>query len=147
MSFIDPSAHVGPRMLDDLDEALSLRAADAGWPAYRMGQIRKWVFQKRAADWEAMTDLPQAMRSQLAESEPLWTTSICRHVQDDDGTEKLLLELEDGGRIECVLLRGGQRRTLCISTQVGCAMGCVFCASGLDGVKRNLRTGEIVEQM
>ena len=61
-----------------------------------------------------------------------------------DGTEKLLLELADGQRIECVLLRDGPRRTVCISSQVGCAMGCVFCASGIDGVVRNLTTGEIV---
>ena len=65
----------------------------------------------------------------------------------DDGTEKLLLDPHDGGRIECVFLRDGQRRSICISTQVGCAMGCVFCASGLLGVDRNLKSGEIVEQM
>jgi 23S rRNA (adenine2503-C2)-methyltransferase len=70
-----------------------------------------------------------------------------RHLTSADGTEKLLLELPGGGRIECVLLRDGERRTICISTQVGCAMGCVFCASGLDGVERNLTSGEIVEQM
>jgi 23S rRNA (adenine2503-C2)-methyltransferase len=72
---------------------------------------------------------------------------VLRHLKADDGTEKLLLQLADGGRIECVLLRDGPRRTICISTQVGCAMGCVFCASGLDGVDRNLTTGEILEQM
>jgi 23S rRNA (adenine2503-C2)-methyltransferase len=78
----------------------------------------------------------------------LWTTQVVRHLRADDGTEKLLLQLADGHRIECVLLRQGpQRRTICISTQVGCAMGCVFCASGMDGVARNLTTGEIVEQM
>jgi 23S rRNA (adenine2503-C2)-methyltransferase len=69
------------------------------------------------------------------------------HKRTADGTEKLLVELADGQQIECVLLRDGQRRTICISTQVGCAMGCVFCASGLAGVARNLTAGEIVEQM
>ena len=77
----------------------------------------------------------------------IWTTELLRHQQSSDGTEKLLLQLADGGTIECVLLREGIRHTICISTQVGCAMGCVFCASGLDGVKRNLTTGEIIEQM
>jgi 23S rRNA (adenine2503-C2)-methyltransferase len=77
----------------------------------------------------------------------LWTTTIARHQQDPDGTEKLLFTLADGQQIESVLLRDGIRRTICISTQVGCAMGCVFCASGLGGVERNLTTGEIVEQM
>ncbi len=72
---------------------------------------------------------------------------MLRHNQTDDGTEKLLVKLADGEQIECVLLRDGPRRTICISTQVGCAMGCVFCASGLDGVVRNLSAGEIVEQM
>ena len=64
-----------------------------------------------------------------------------------DGTDKLLVRLPDGGEVECVLLRDGTRRSICVSSQVGCAMGCVFCASGLDGVDRNLTRGEILEQM
>jgi 23S rRNA (adenine2503-C2)-methyltransferase len=72
---------------------------------------------------------------------------VAAHQVAEDGTEKLLLELHDGGQIECVLLRDGPRRTVCISSQVGCAMGCVFCASGLDGVMRNLTTSEILEQL
>jgi 23S rRNA (adenine2503-C2)-methyltransferase len=87
------------------------------------------------------------VREGLAADFDLWTTRIVRHQQASDGTEKLLLQLADGGRIECVLLRDGLRRSICISSQVGCAMGCVFCASGLDGVERNLSAGEIVEQM
>ncbi len=83
----------------------------------------------------------------MARDFQLWTTTIARHTRADDGTEKLLLELADGGQVECVLLRDEIRRTICISTQVGCGMGCVFCASGLDGLERNLTTGEIVEQM
>jgi 23S rRNA (adenine2503-C2)-methyltransferase len=94
-----------------------------------------------------MTDLPQPLREELASHFTPWTTQIARHTQADDGTEKLLLTLADGGQIECVLLRDEVRRTICISTQVGCGMGCVFCASGLDGLMRNLTTGEIVEQM
>ena len=94
-----------------------------------------------------MTDLPKPLRVASAAELPLWTTEIARHTQADDGTEKLLLNLTAGGQIECVLLRSRVRRTICISTQVGCGMGCVFCASGLDGVDRNLTTGEIVEQM
>src|SRR5207244_12781547 len=111
-------------------------------------QVRRWLVQRRAADLAAMSDLPAALRESLVGDFSLWTTQIVKHLRSDDGTEKLLLELADGHRIECVLLRQGpQRRTICISTQVGCAMGCVFCASGLDGVARNLTTGEIVEQM
>ena len=100
-----------------------------------------------AAKFAEMTDLPQAMRAELAAEFTLWTSTIARHTKAEDGTEKLLLTLADGGQIECVLLRDETRRTICISTQVGCGMGCVFCASGLDGLERNLTTGEIVEQM
>jgi 23S rRNA (adenine2503-C2)-methyltransferase len=117
-------------------------------PRYRAAQIWHWVFHKRADGFEAMSDLPKPLRAQLAQEFTLWTTRVATHKQAADGTEKLLLELADGQRIECVLLRQSElRRTICISTQVGCAMGCVFCASGLDGVVRNLTTGEIVEQM
>jgi 23S rRNA (adenine2503-C2)-methyltransferase len=94
-----------------------------------------------------MSDLPKPLRTELAAEFSLWTSKVARHLHSDDGTEKLLLELADGGKIECVLLRDDDRRTICISTQVGCAMGCVFCASGLDGVDRNLTSGEIIEQM
>ena len=118
-----------------------------GQPAFRAGQIQKWLHQGRAADFEAMTNLPAGLRKQLAEEFSIWTTTVAKHTVADDGTEKLLVALADGGRIECVLLRDGDRRTICISSQVGCAMGCVFCASGLDGVDRNLKTGEIIEQM
>ncbi|MCI0358847.1 MAG: 23S rRNA (adenine(2503)-C(2))-methyltransferase RlmN [Planctomycetaceae bacterium] len=133
--------------------------AERGQPAFRAAQIRKWVFERRAESFEAMSDLPKVLRGELAAEFTLWTTTLARHLKSSDGTEKLLLELGgpprnategvpySAGRIECVLLRDGERRSICISTQVGCAMGCVFCASGLDGVERNLATGEIVEQM
>src|SRR4051812_26013102 len=94
-----------------------------------------------------MTNLPQSLRDELSSQFTLWTTTIARHAKAEDGTEKLLLTLADGGQIECVLLRDETRRTICISTQVGCGMGCVFCASGLEGLARNLTTGEILEQM
>jgi 23S rRNA (adenine2503-C2)-methyltransferase len=109
--------------------------------------MRRWLLRRRAAGFEEMTDLPQALRNELACDLTLWSMEIARHTKADDGTEKLLLTLADGGQIECVLLRDEVRRTICISTQVGCGMGCVFCASGLEGVTRNLTTGEIVEQM
>ena len=146
----------------------SLTDSLTGWcqahtlPAYRAEQIRRWLFQQRAQDWDQMSDLPKRLRSELAREFVLWTSRIVQHTQADDGTEKLLLALTEPdpnetdpnetsqietGQIECVLLRDRVRRTICISTQVGCAMGCVFCASGLDGVQRNLTTGEIVEQM
>ncbi len=120
--------------------------ADRGAPAYRAAQIRHWLFAGRAESFEAMSDLPKSLRSQLAEDFTFFSTQVAHHSRSADGTEKLLLRLADGERIECVLLRNGARRTICISTQVGCAMGCVFCASGLEGVARNLTRGEILEQ-
>jgi len=121
--------------------------ASHGLPRYRAAQIRRWVFAGRVRSFEEMSDLPKDLREKLAADFQLWTTRVALHTATDDGTEKLLLELADGQQIECVLLRDGPRRSICISTQVGCAMGCVFCASGLNGVARNLTAGEIVEQM
>ncbi len=134
-------------LLDAVDESLKAWCDEHGQPAYRAGQVRRWLFAQRAADFSAMTNLPRTVRDELARDFTLWSTQVVRHTQAADGTEKLLLATAGGGQIECVLLRDEVRRTICISTQVGCAMGCVFCASGLDGVERNLTTGEIVEQM
>jgi 23S rRNA (adenine2503-C2)-methyltransferase len=131
----------------DVWKSLPAWLAERGHKAFRAAQIRKWVFEGRAESFEAMSDLPKALRAELAAEFTLWTSKVARHLTSADGTEKLLLELSGGGKIECVLLRDGDRRSICISTQVGCAMGCVFCASGLDGVDRNLISGEIVEQM
>ncbi len=117
-------------------------------PAYRAGQVQKWLFPRRAADFDEMTDLPAALRVQLAAEFQIWTTRVARCQKAADGSEKLLLELHDAQRIECVLLRDDKQHcTVCISTQVGCAMGCAFCATGIDGLARNLTAGEIVEQM
>jgi 23S rRNA (adenine2503-C2)-methyltransferase len=121
--------------------------AHRGLPAYRRAQIRHWLFAGRARSFDDMTDLPKSLRDELAADFALWTARVVLHKTAPDRTEKLLLELADGEQIECVLLRDGPRRTICISTQVGCAMGCAFCASGLAGVARNLTAGEIVEQM
>jgi 23S rRNA (adenine2503-C2)-methyltransferase len=152
-------------LLNGVDTQLAPWFKERGQGAYRVGQVRRWLFARRAAGFNEMTDLPQALRDELSRDFTLWSSQIARHTQSDDGTEKLLLTLSDSGQIECVLLREGfssvrsdrqvpdkqsplsGRRTICISTQVGCGMGCVFCASGLDGVSRNLTTGEIVEQM
>jgi 23S rRNA (adenine2503-C2)-methyltransferase len=136
-----------PHLLDSLGEPFAAWCAERGVPKFRITQIRNWLFKRRAVSWDEMSDLPKSLREQLSAEWRLWTSEIARHTQAEDGTEKLLLKLADGGQIECVLLRDEVRRTICISTQVGCGMGCVFCASGLDGVDRNLTTGEILEQM
>jgi 23S rRNA (adenine2503-C2)-methyltransferase len=116
-------------------------------PPMRARQLRRWLFAGRATAFEQMTDLPRRLREELAvEFTPLGTV-IDRHLVSTDGTHKLLLRLDDGQVVECVLLQEADRRTVCVSTQVGCGMGCVFCASGIGGVVRNLRGDEIVEQM
>jgi len=134
--------------LDQTPEQLDAWLAEHQVPKYRAKQVRRWVFAETVDGFDAMTDLSKPLRSQLAEAFSIWTTQVAAHKKSADGTEKLLLELADGQRVECVLLRDDkEHRTVCLSTQVGCAMGCVFCASGLDGVVRNLTTGEIVEEM
>jgi len=129
------------------DNSLRDWLTEQQFPAYRSKQIRRWLYQGRAGSFNAMSDLPKKLRDQIDKDYTIWTTKVVKHQKSKDGTEKLLLELADGGRIECVLLKEENRRTICISSQVGCAMGCVFCASGLDGVDRNLTSGEILEQM
>jgi 23S rRNA (adenine2503-C2)-methyltransferase len=133
-------------LLDNLS-TLSEWLAERDQPRFRYAQIRHWLFAGKVQSFGEMTDLPQILREQLAQELSLWTMRVVTHRKNTDGTEKLLVELADRQQIECVLLRDGTRRTICISTQVGCAMGCVFCASGLAGVERNLTTGEIIEQM
>lgn len=134
-------------LLDWSESQLVDWLAERGWPKFRVRQILTWIYQKRADSFDSMTDLPKELRGQLASTFEIFRSVTAAHHKSVDGTEKLLLQLADGGRIECVLLRDGPRRSICVSSQVGCAMGCVFCASGLDGVERNLSRGEILEQM
>jgi 23S rRNA (adenine2503-C2)-methyltransferase len=135
-------------LLDQSVAQLDTWLAERQIPKYRSGQVRRWLFADSVDGFDQMTDLAKPLRSQLAEAFSIWTTQVTSHRKSSDGTEKLLLKLADGQRVECVLLRDDKgHHTVCISTQVGCAMGCVFCASGLDGVVRDLTTGEIVEEM
>ncbi len=133
--------------LDVTPEALGQWLEAHAQPAFRLKQILGWVYERRAESFEDMSDLPKSLRELLGQHFRLWTATIAAHQKAEDGTEKLLVQLSDGGRVECVLLRDGIRRSICVSSQVGCAMGCVFCASGLDGVDRSLTRGEILEQM
>jgi 23S rRNA (adenine2503-C2)-methyltransferase len=105
-------------LLDNLN-ALSDWLATRGQPRFRRAQIQHWLFAGRVQTFGEMTDLPQPLRDQLAQEFSLWTMRVVTHRENADGTEKLLLELADRQQIECVLLRDGSRRTICISTQVG----------------------------
>lgn len=133
--------------LETSDAALSAWLTERNQPRHRLSSIRRWLLGRRAESFEAMTDLPKDLRAELAEHFALFSTSVIRHQVSSDDTHKLLLKLSDGGTIESVLIQDAGRATACVSTQVGCGMGCVFCASGLQGVVRNLTAGEIVEQL
>jgi 23S rRNA (adenine2503-C2)-methyltransferase len=121
--------------------------ADRGFPVYRTRQLLKWVIQRRAESFEVMSDIPKSLRQLLAAEWEVFGTEVAYHGVAPDGTDKLLLKCRDGRQVECVLMAEGSRRTVCVSTQVGCGMGCVFCASGLKGVERNLSAQEILEQV
>ena len=136
-----------PALLDQPEAALRSWLAERGQPAMRARQIRRWGLQGRAASFDEMSDLPKGLRRELAESFDLFGTRVERHLESADGTHKLLLRTRDGHFIECVLIQEENRHTACVSTQVGCGMGCVFCASGLGGVVRNLTPAEILEQL
>lgn len=134
-------------LLDSSPEKLESWLIEHDQPIFRARQIRSRLFGGGARSFDEMSDLPKPLRRELEADWTLFSSRIAAHTQSADGTEKLLLAFPDGHQVESVLIREGSRRTVCISTQVGCAMGCVFCASGLEGVARNLTTGEIVEQM
>ncbi len=93
---------------------------------FRFAQIRRWLLDSHIESIDHMSDLSKSLRTELAEAFDFWSTRLLRRQTSSDGTDKLLLQLSDGGTIECVLLRDGVRRTICLSSQVGCAMGCVF---------------------
>ncbi|MDR2117673.1 MAG: 23S rRNA (adenine(2503)-C(2))-methyltransferase RlmN [Planctomycetaceae bacterium] len=117
-------------------------------PKFRLQQIRRWIFARKITSFNEMTDLSKETRQILTKQfGSVLQGKELTHYRSDDSTEKLLIEWADGERVECVLLRDNRNhRTACISTQVGCAMGCAFCASGMDGFVRNLSRGEILEQ-
>ncbi len=133
-------------LLDCDPSELESWLAERGHGRFRVRQIEKWVYHHRAMAFDGMSDLPAELRKQLANEYQVVGSSVVHHHASSDGTEKLVVALSDSKRVECVLLRDGIRRTICVSSQVGCAMGCRFCASGLDGVDRNLSATEILEQ-
>lgn len=132
--------------LYDLDLAqLTQFVTNLGQPKFRARQIWQWLYQHYATYFSAMHNLPKSLRETLAEQAHIAPIKIVSNQYSSDGqTEKILSQLPDGQYIETVLMRYDRRNTLCISTQAGCAMGCVFCATGQMGFFRNLTVGEIV---
>jgi 23S rRNA (adenine2503-C2)-methyltransferase len=135
-------------------EELSAWLAAHGQPAYRARQVLQWIFQRGAESFQGMTNLPKDLRALLAAAFVIARPQVVRLAASRDGTQKFLFALDDGAQIESVLIpaqrREGQgpgRLTLCISSQVGCGMGCEFCATATLGLRRNLRAFEIVDQV
>jgi len=119
-----------------------------GVEKYRARQIMEWIYARGAGDFSSMTNLAKPLREKL--SEHLYIAQlreVTRQISHKDGTVKFLFALEDGQTVETVLLRHDYGHSVCVSTQVGCAMGCSFCASGLGGLVRNLTAGEIIDQV
>lgn len=118
-----------------------------GEPAFRAGQIFDWLYVKRVNRFEDMTNLPKALREKLANSFRFVTLKEIDRYESKDGTVKFLFELHDKHAIETVVMRHNYGNSVCVTTQVGCRIGCTFCASTLGGLKRNLSPGEIVAQV
>jgi len=136
-----------PDLRDLPREALRAFVRGIGQPAYRGDQIFGWIWRKGARTFDEMTNLPASLREKLAAEARISQPSIAEVSRSTDGTQKVLLELEDGRRVETVLIPDRDRMTLCISSQVGCALACRFCATGTMGLVRHMRPGEIVSQI
>lgn len=120
---------------------------ELGQPAFRAKQIEDWVWSKGATSLDEMTNLPLALRTELAaRTAPLGVEELARQVSSD-GSRKYLLRLSDGVSVECVGMPTGRKLSVCVSTQAGCAMNCLFCATGRSGLTRSLSAGEIYEQV
>ncbi|MCR9248391.1 MAG: 23S rRNA (adenine(2503)-C(2))-methyltransferase RlmN [bacterium] len=139
----DPSA----ALTDLTPDALREFVVAAGGKPFQARQVDHWLWKHGASDYDGLRNVPKTLREALAARHPLRHTHIRHRELSTDGTEKLLIGLPDGDAVECVIIPEGDRTTLCISTQVGCPVACIFCASGLGGVRRNLTAGEIAEQV
>ena len=131
---------LNPQELGELVQGL-------GWPRYRTHQILKWLYQLRVSDMDAMTNVSKADRGRLKQVATIQREEAITRQIARDGTEKFLWRLEDGLAVETVLIPEERRRTLCVSSQVGCTLDCGFCLTGQMGIKRNLRAHEIVGQV
>ena len=120
---------------------------EMGQPAFRAKQIEEWIWEKGASSFDEMTNLPKALRAQLAEQFSLGgTTEVAKQISED-GSRKYLLRYADGTTAECVGMPSGNKLAVCISSQAGCAMGCAFCATGAGGLTRSLTSTEIYDQV
>jgi len=144
----NPRAYGKTSLLDLTHGQLKELVTSWGEPPYRADQVWGWLYRSLATDFQEMTNLPRELREKLAEATLLQTMKPLEEKVSADGlTRKVLFALRDDQTIESVLMHYERRHTTCISTQVGCALGCVFCATGQCGFVRNLTAGEIIEQV
>lgn len=129
------------------DEITALVTEELGAPGFRAKQLIQWLYAKHVSSYDDMTNLPAALRTQLAASHPLRCSSVARKQVSTDGTRKYLVRLSDGTTVETVGIPSKSRLTVCVSTQAGCPLRCAFCATGKAGYTRNLGVGEIVDQV
>ena len=127
-------------------DALEERLQSLGVPRFHARQIFQWIYRRGVSDFLAMTDLGRELRTRLAQDFSLSTPVVAKQERSADGTTKFLLKLSDGHFIESVFIPDTPSQTFCLSTQVGCAMGCAFCLTAKMGIVRNLTAGEIVGQ-
>lgn len=128
-------------------DAMKEFVKEQGLPAYRAKQILHWIYEKKAESIEYITEFSRELRKKLSDIAYISNLELLKRQSSKDGTEKFLFGLEDGESIESVLISDEDRHTLCISSQVGCAMSCGFCLTGGIGFKRNLKAHEIVDQI
>lgn len=129
-------------------EGLKDRLLEAGAPVYRAQQMFDWAYGKLVDTYDEMANLPAQLREAFRTTTPLQTMSLAREIVTDNGdTYKLLYQTLDGQLVETVLMLYPGRATVCVSCQIGCAVGCAFCATGIGGLSRNLTAGEIVQQV
>lgn len=136
-----------PDLRDLPRDALRAFVASLDEPAFRGDQVFRWLWKRGARSFDAMTDLPAGLRAKLAAAATIGTVEAARIDTSRDGTRKFLVRLADGLEVEAVLIPEDERMTLCISSQVGCALACAFCATGTMGLKRHLTAGEIAGQV
>jgi 23S rRNA (adenine2503-C2)-methyltransferase len=144
-TMVVPRSKINLLSLDETEMAGLVGELD--WPAYRSGQILRWLYQRRVLSITDMTDLSRMDRTKLSGRATIARTSHCVVFRSADDTRKLVLKLEDGLEVEAVLIPDEDRLTLCLSTQVGCTLDCGFCLTGTMGLKRNLKPHEIIEQV
>lgn len=135
-----------PALVGRTSAELQKLAVELGQPAYRGKQLAKWIYEKAVSSYDEMPDLPATFRDALAAQYVVNPLHTAAHLTSSDGVQKLLVHQGDDQVYECVLLPYEDRVSCCISSQVGCPMGCTFCATGLGGFDRNLSVGEIVGQ-